>query len=121
MPKKLNKYIAALLLGLLLSSLIIFYASQLKSPNTVNVWISNGRCVGLDNSNDTAAFAFANVVTNATAAIFFGEGFQKQVNVSEVRFLSLCDGIMIWANDSLNAYNYPLVRWGPILHGYDIP
>jgi hypothetical protein len=109
MPRKLNKYLAALLLVLILSSLFIFYASQLKSSNTVNVWISNGRCLGLDNHNDTVVFVFANVVENESGAIFRGAGLQKQANVSEVRFLSVCDGIMIWANDSLNAYHFPVI------------
>jgi hypothetical protein len=109
MPRKPIKYLAALLLVLLFSSLIAVYVSQLKSPNTVNVWISNGRCSGLDKDNGTAGFVFANVVENESRAVFREEGLHKQMNVSETKFLSVCDGIMIWANDSLNAYRFPLV------------
>jgi hypothetical protein len=109
MPRKHIKYLAALLLVLLISSLIVVYVSQLKSPNTVNVWLSNGRCTGLDKDNGTAVFVFANVVENESGAMFREQGLHKQVNVSEARFLSVCDGIMIWANDSLNAYHFPVV------------
>ena len=112
MPRKLNKYLTALLLVVLLSSLIATYVSQLKSPNTVNVWISNGRCNGHDKDNRTAVFVFANVVENESGAIFREKGLHKQVNVSEAKYLSVCDGILIWANDTHNAYHFPVVSDG---------
>jgi hypothetical protein len=112
MPRKRIKYLVALLLVLLLSSLIIIYVSQLKSPNTVNVWIANGRCRGHDKDNKTAVFVFANVVSNESGAIFRETGLHKQVNVSEAKYLSVCDGLLIWANDSLNAYRFPIVSDG---------
>jgi hypothetical protein len=34
------------------------------------------------------------------------------VNVTEARYLSVCDGLLIWANDSRNAYHFPTVSDG---------
>lgn len=105
-----GKYIAVLLLVVLLSSLCAVYLSQAKLPNEVTVWISNGRCVGLDNRNKTSLFVFAPIKNQeATTVFFYGNGLQQQTNISNTKYLAMCEGIAVWANDTLNAYQFPLV------------
>ena len=38
-----------------------------------------------------------------------GNGLEKDVYVGNVTIVSLSEGIFMWANDSLNAYRFPLV------------
>jgi len=104
------RYIAFPLIIILLSAFGITYASQVMMPNTVNVWISNDSCIGMNVRNETSAVIFANIKTNDSGTHFYGDGLRGQVNVSDVKLLSICRGVLIWANDSLNTYQFPMLR-----------
>jgi hypothetical protein len=106
-----RKYsIAVFLISLLALSLVGVYLIQLKVPNTVIVWVSDARCSGGDTINPILLLAFAKIKTSNTGEVAFtGDGISEDVIVRNVTTLSMSEGIYLWANDSLNAYPYPVI------------
>jgi hypothetical protein len=88
---------------------LVIYFYPLTAKDTASVWFSNWRCVTYD-GDDAVGLKFANItIDNQGLTQFRDDGIIDNVYVGNLTGISLADGIVIWANDSLNAYNFPLV------------
>lgn len=102
-----------LLAGLLIGSLIILYFAPFTVTDHVSVWFSNHRLSGFTKGGETAIFESA-VITSQGSDMgeWSGNGLEQDVYVGNVTVMSLSEGIIMWVNDSLHAYQFPVIADG---------
>jgi len=88
----------------------MLYFAPLAVTDHVKVWFSNHRFSGFTKSGETAVFHVAMIGSHDSYMVeWSGDGLKKDVYVRNVTFVSLSEGIVMWANDSLGAYRFPVV------------
>jgi hypothetical protein len=88
----------------------VLYLAPLTVTDHVEVWFSNHRLSGFTEGGDLAVFHIALIGSTGIRTVeWSGDGIEKDAYVGNVTFLSLSEGILMWANDSLGAYRFPAV------------
>lgn len=96
----------------LIGSLIILYFAPFTVTDYVNVWFSNHRFEGFTKSGETI-FYHSMISSHGSSVVEWGgNGLEQDVYVGNVTAISLSEGIVMWVNDSLNVYQFPLIADG---------
>ena len=94
---------------LLVCLLVVLYFLPLTVNDHFIVWVSNHRFTGLSDNN-TDLFFTSKITSQGSDSIeWAGNGLEKDAYVGNISSMSLCDGLLVWVNDSLNLFDYPLV------------
>jgi len=106
-----HPYLTGLTVCILTLSFLGLYIAPVETTDTVKIWFSNDRCLGLSQDNETAFFSFADITSRKSGAIinWNKNGLEADAYVGNVTILSLSDGLVMWANDSLSVYHFPIV------------
>jgi hypothetical protein len=108
-----KRFIVTLLLVILVSSLITLYFLPVEVNDQITIWLSNHRFEGFI-GNETALFLFSDIGSSqmSNTIEWSGNGLKADISIENISSISLCEGLLMWANDSLNRFHYPVVSEG---------
>jgi len=102
-----------ILLGcVLISSPIIFYFAPFTVIDYANIWFSNYRFQGWSKEGDNIFYVAAiksHGVGEYEEINWCGNGLELNAYIKNITVMSLSEGIVMWVNDSLNTYKFPIV------------
>jgi hypothetical protein len=107
--KKNSLRLASILSFTLILLIAGFYFMPLKATGKVTVWFSNHRFEGFNITDAPSVFIVSNITSDDNTINWKGKSLNANVYVGNVSFISLADGIIMWANDSLGVFNFPMV------------
>ena len=99
----------SILLVILILLFAGFYFAPFKAGDKVTIWFSNHRFKGFNTTDTPAVFIFSNITSGDNGINWRGNGLNASIYVGNVSFISLADGITMWANDSQGFFNFPIV------------
>ncbi len=86
----------------LIVSIMGFYFAPLTVTGQVNVWFSNNRWYAGDE-----LLYYSKITSHGNSIEWMGNGVEGEAYIEDVSTISMSDGIVMWANDSLNVYQFP--------------